>query len=65
MNGDNALAGAWVRLGKWDDFPAMRDGILALNARHRAVLSNDLGAVAGLLFDVGSGRYAAPCKGLA
>ncbi|HRP96239.1 MAG TPA: hypothetical protein PL143_08320 [Rhodocyclaceae bacterium] len=38
----------------------MRDGILALNARHRTSLSNDLGAFAGLLFDVGSGRYPAP-----
>ena len=60
VNGYNALAGARVRLGKWDDFLAMRTGILALNARHRNVLSNDLGAVAGLLFDIGSGRYAAP-----
>lgn len=38
----------------------MREGVLALNAAHRDLLSNDLGAVAGLLFDVGSGRYAAP-----
>ncbi|MCO6419317.1 hypothetical protein JYK14_24605 [Siccirubricoccus sp. KC 17139] len=38
----------------------MRQGILALNATHRCLLSNDLGAVGGLLFDVGSGRYPAP-----
>lgn len=38
----------------------MREGILRLNAEHRALLSNDLGAIAGLLFDIGSGRYAAP-----
>ena len=38
----------------------MREGALRLNAEHRAHLSNDLGAIAGLLFDIGSGRYTAP-----
>jgi type II restriction enzyme len=60
VKGYNALTGAKVKLGRWDDFLAMREGILTLNARFRALLSNDLGAIAGLLFDVGSGRYAAP-----
>lgn len=60
VKGYNALTGANVRLGRWDDFLAMREGILELNARHRTSLSNDLGAIAGLLFDVGSGRYVAP-----
>ncbi|HEY0777358.1 MAG TPA: type II restriction endonuclease [Gemmatirosa sp.] len=60
VNGYNALTGAKVKLGSWDHYLAMRAGILAINAQHRDVLSNDLGAVAGLLFDVGSGRYPAP-----
>jgi len=60
VNGYNAMTGARVRLGRWDDFLAMRTGILALNARYRTLLSNDLGAIGGLLFDVGSGRYSAP-----
>ncbi|MFP5516438.1 MAG: type II restriction endonuclease [Alphaproteobacteria bacterium] len=60
VSGYNALTGAKVKLGKWDEFLAMRQGILALNAEYRDLLSNDLGAVGGLLFDVGSGRYAAP-----
>ena len=60
VNGYNAIAGAKVKLGKWDEYLAMRQGILELNARYRDLLSNDLGAIAGLLFDVGSGRYAAP-----
>lgn len=60
VNGYNALTGAAVKLGKWDHYLAMRDGILALNHRYREVLSNDLGALAGLLFDVGTGRYPAP-----
>lgn len=60
VNGYNALTGAKVKLGKWDEYLAMRRGILELNANHRELLSNDLGAIAGLLFDIGSGRYAAP-----
>ena len=38
----------------------MREGILRLNAQHRDLLSNDIGAIGGLLFDVGSARYLAP-----
>ena len=60
VNGYNALTGAKVKLGRWDEFLAMRNGILELNRKHRSALSNDLGAVGGLLFDVGSGRYPAP-----
>jgi type II restriction enzyme len=60
VNGYNALTGARVKLGRWDEYLAMREGILELNAEHRDSLSNDLGAIAGLLFDVGSGRYTAP-----
>jgi type II restriction enzyme len=60
VNGYNALTGSKVKLGRWDDYLAMRQGILSLNAEHRDLLSNDLGAIAGLLFDIGSGRYSAP-----
>ncbi|MFN7943125.1 MAG: type II restriction endonuclease [Thermoanaerobaculia bacterium] len=60
VNGYNAIAGAKARLGRWDDFLAMREGILALNERFRDQLSNDLGAIGGFLFDVGTGRYPAP-----
>lgn len=60
VKGYNQLAGAKVKLGRWNEYLAMRNGILALNNRYRDLLSNDLGAVAGLLFDIGSGRYAAP-----
>ena len=65
VNGYNALTGARVKLGRWDEYLAMREGVLRLNAQHRDLLSNDLGAIAGLLFDVGSGRYAAPPRGIA
>lgn len=60
VNGYNALTGANVKLGSWEHFLAMRTGILDLNDRHRDLLSNDLGAIGGLLFDVGSKRYPAP-----
>jgi len=60
VKGYNELTGARVRLGRWDDYLAMRAGVLELNARYRSMLSNDLGAVAGLLFDIGTDRYAAP-----
>lgn len=63
VNGYNALTGAKVKLGSWAHYLAMRGGILQMNARYRDLLSNDLGAVAGLLFDVGSGRYAPPPSG--
>jgi type II restriction enzyme len=60
VNGYNKLAGAKVKLGKWQEYLAMRSGILRMNAEHRDLLSNDLGAMAGLLFDLGAGRYTAP-----
>ncbi len=60
VNGYNALTGAKVKLGKWEEYLAMRTGMLRLNAERRDLLSNDLGAIGGLMFDIGSGRYAAP-----
>jgi len=60
VKGYNALTGASVKLGRWDEYLAMRSGIVAMNSRYRDLLSNDLGAIAGLLFDLGSERYAAP-----
>ncbi len=60
VNGYNRLTGAAVKLGHWDQYIAMRRGVLALNETYRDLLSNDLGAIAGLLFDIGSGRYVAP-----
>src|SRR3546814_10707167 len=38
----------------------MRSGGLDLNEQVRDLLANDLGAIGGLLFDIGSGRYPAP-----
>lgn len=57
IKGYNLLTGASVKLGRWSEYLAMRQGIMALNGQYRPLLSNDLGALAGLLFDIGTGRY--------
>lgn len=60
VRGYNTLTGAKVKLGRWDEYLALRDGILRLNEIHQRELSNDLGAIAGLLFDLGTGRFEPP-----
>lgn len=60
VKGYNALTGAAVKLGRWDHYLTMRNGMLEINRTYRDLLSNDLGAVAALLYDLGTGRYAAP-----
>lgn len=60
VGGYNALTGAKVKLGRWDEYISMRTGILRLNHEYRDLFSNDLGAVTALLFDIGSGRYEPP-----
>ena len=60
VKGYNLLTGSAVKLGRWPEYLAMRDGILRLNQEFRGLLSNDLGAIGGFLFDIGSGRYAPP-----
>jgi type II restriction enzyme len=60
VKGYNELFGARVKLGDWGEYLAMRSGILRFNAEHQSLLSNDLGAIGGLLFDIGSGKYLPP-----
>ncbi|WP_018989663.1 hypothetical protein [Aromatoleum toluclasticum] len=60
VKGFNAVTGGNVKLGRWNHYLSMREGLVRINERHRAQLSNDLGAIAGLMFDIGSGRYVAP-----
>ena len=63
VNGYKALTGAKTKLGRWDEYLAMRDGLLRLNNQYRDLLSNDLGAIAGLMFDIGQERYPLPPPG--
>ena len=55
VNGFNALFGGKKKLGDWDSYLAMRETVIEANGA-LATLSKDLGAFAGLLFDVGSGK---------
>ncbi|MDU0954221.1 MULTISPECIES: type II restriction endonuclease [Bradyrhizobium] len=63
VNGFNTVTGSKVKLGRWDQYLAMRQGVLELNRSYRDLLSNDLGAIAGFLFDVGTERFSAPPVG--
>jgi type II restriction enzyme len=56
INGYNALFDSKQKLGSWQSYLAMRETIMQVNNEHRALLSNDLGAFAGLLFELGNGR---------
>lgn len=54
VNGYNALFNENRKLGSWSEYLAMREVILRVNREHRSELSTDLGAIAGLLFEIGS-----------
>jgi type II restriction enzyme len=56
VNGYNVLFSAKQKLGSWASYFAMRETIVRANEEYRHLLSKDLGAFAGLLFDVGCGR---------
>lgn len=60
VKGYNMVTGSRVKLGRWQEYLVMRDGILAMNEAYRDLFSNDLGAIGGFLFDIGSGRYVPP-----
>lgn len=56
VNGFNSLFNDKKKLGSWTDYLLMREAIVAANERHKNSLSNDLGAFAGMLFDIGIGK---------
>lgn len=56
VNGFNALFGDKKKLGSWESYLVMREVIVQTNTDVRHQLSNDLGAFAGFLFEIGSGR---------
>ncbi|MBI4303618.1 MAG: hypothetical protein HY665_04715 [Chloroflexi bacterium] len=55
LKGFNLIFQEKKRLGSWNDYLAMRDTIISVNDSFKNLLSKDLGAIAGLLFDVGVG----------
>lgn len=58
VNGFNAVFGAKKKLGDWGSYLEMRETLIQANGT-LGNLSKDLGALAGLLFDVGIGKLVA------
>ncbi len=56
VNGFNALFADKKKLGSWESYLAMREVIVRANNDVRNRLSKDLGAFAGLLYEIGVGR---------
>ena len=56
VNGFNILFQDKKKLGSWQSYLEMREVIVRTNSEVRDLLSKDLGAFAGLLFEIGSGR---------
>lgn len=58
VNGFNALLDEKVKLGSWESYFAMRETCQQINSHPevKSKLSKDLGAIAGLLFELGCGR---------
>lgn len=56
VNGFNLLLGERKKLGSWTSYLEMRAALIAINEEFRSTLSKDLGAISGLLFEIGSGK---------
>lgn len=55
VKGFNSLFDDKKKLGSWESYLAMREVIVRTNDQVRSQLSKDLGAFAGLLYEIGSG----------
>lgn len=53
VNGFNFLFSDKKKLGSWQEYLKMRDVIVNKNSEFKNELSNDLGAIGGLLFEIG------------
>lgn len=53
INGFNHLYKDNKKLGSWSEYLKLREVIIETNNQHRSELSSDLGAIAGLLFEIG------------
>lgn len=58
LNGFNTVFGDNKKLGSWPAYLEMRETIIQANEELQPALSKDLGAISGLLFDVGVGKIA-------
>lgn len=53
VNGFNHLFKDKVKLGSWSEYLRMREVIIEKNNQYKSILSKDLGAFSGFIFDVG------------
>lgn len=53
INGFNYLFQDKKKLGSWTEYLKIREVLIEKNNAHKLELSNDLGAIAGLLFEIG------------
>ena len=58
LNGFNIVFGNNKKLGSWPAYLEMREILLRANEELHPALSKDLGAISGLLFEVGVGKLA-------
>ena len=54
INGFNFLFKDKKKLGSWSEYLKVREVLIDTNTQHRSELSSDLGAIAGLLFEIGA-----------
>lgn len=54
VNGFNVLYKDKKKLGSWSEYLKIREVLIETNSFHKAELSNDLGAIAGLCFEIGT-----------
>lgn len=56
LNGFNFLFKDKKKLGSWNEYLKMREVIIDTNNKHLGLLSNDLGSISGLLYEIGVQR---------
>jgi len=56
VNGFNAVFDDNKKLGSWEQYLEMRETIIKINEVNRSITSTYLGAISGLLFNIGIGK---------
>ncbi len=54
LNGFNTLFNDKKKLGSWSEYLKVREVLIQTNNKYKAELSNDLGAITGLCFEIGT-----------
>ncbi|MFA7379118.1 MAG: hypothetical protein WC150_01570 [Bacteroidia bacterium] len=54
LNGFNTLFNDKKKLGSWSEYLKVREVLIETNNKYKTEISNDLGAIAGLCFEVGT-----------